>query len=762
MASHHAVASRMRGLTTALPSGLLLGLWLLASGHPASADGPSLVDLYPERREDGRVYVVGRWSDGAYTDALRDYPERRPDGSEVYVVLWGTGSYSVAVRQYPERRADGSTWFVRAWEDGAYTAQLITPPQSSPPVPLVPPQSSPPAPLVPPVERAAPAPAPARRILLIDGIDSTSDCPPGGGASLPAGFVANREFVRNLLPGDGLRVEVGGFSYSGRYLDCSTATSYAGPDVHAFGALRRPSQSAPDVWVPGYGPGDTCQGVERFSARLAQELRTLATQYPDDEIHLVGFSLGGLVAARGVMSLPSDLLTRIRSLIVLDSPVYVPVPSGNPLSSCSGSSASWRDLTGVTGMQGQLHAWYQRNPLPFRVVSVLQTPIGSALPQGHYFVGHGYDTGGGGGFFGFLLALGNVAVCLGTGGWACVALPLAPVAPTVFSWTDIGGAHGTVWGDPVTVSVFRATLASDVLLFGSVRAGGKPPLDAFTVTAEVGARVCGRTQTYSKGGLEGWHVLALPSQCAPPGSKVRLALAAPAAGSRRGEPVFLAPFTASNRSPAGRDSVPVGPGINPRADLTTRVTPPCTPPPVSGFGRVWSRHAEVRAGLVCAVQRELSLDNYTVQRFENGLMLWIRPTPELASLLPTDAAGNIFLLFGDDMSFIQVPDTWLLGDPGPGAETPPVGMVAASGGLGKVWRDLPGVRGRLGWAIEPEKVGGPWSPDPQAALNGATQAFLGGTLLWIPHQAGTAQYERDRWIYGLNDSTHTWVAFPDE
>lgn len=191
-------------------------------------------------------------------------------------------------------------------------------------------------------------------------------------------------------------------------------------------------------------------------------------------------------------------------------------------------------------------------------------------------------------------------------------------------------------------------------------------------------------------------------------------------------------------------------------------TQPCSSPPISGFGRVWSQNPSVRDWLVCAVQPETTMERYTVQRFQAGVILWIGP--ELGG--PSDTAGtvaDVIVLFRDNMTFTktQVAAAWVRGGTEPTPLTPPPGLFEPKGGLGRAWREFPGVRDRLGWATEAIRVGGSWSEDPQRALNGATQSFLNGTMYWIPYRAGTRQYLEDRWVYVLSYSTNQWMEFLD-
>ena len=129
--------------------------------------------------------------------------------------------------------------------------------------------------------------------------------------------------------------------------------------------------------------------------------------------------------------------------------------------------------------------------------------------------------------------------------------------------------------------------------------------------------------------------------------------------------------------------------------------------------------------------------------------------------------GVVLVLFQDNMTFARVSDTWEPGQPEPSPQTPPQGLYEPRERFGKAWREGAGVKDRLGWAIELEKKGGAWSPNPADALNGAAQGFLRGLMYWIPYKAGTASYTEDRWIYVLatlksdRSPGNSWLAFPD-
>ena len=149
------------------------------------------------------------------------------------------------------------------------------------------------------------------------------------------------------------------------------------------------------------------------------------------------------------------------------------------------------------------------------------------------------------------------------------------------------------------------------------------------------------------------------------------------------------------------------------------------------------------------------MENFVVQRFERGVMLCIQQSGFGWEW------GVVLVLFQDDMTFARVSDTWRAEQPEPSPQVPPAGLYEPQGRFGKVWREGAGVKDRLGWSIEPEKKGGPWSSDPAKALNGAAQGFQRGVMYWIPYKAGTPQYRDDRWIYVVTTTRYRWLAFTD-
>jgi hypothetical protein len=81
------------------------------------------------------------------------------------------------------------------------------------------------------------------------------------------------------------------------------------------------------------------------------------------------------------------------------------------------------------------------------------------------------------------------------------------------------------------------------------------------------------------------------------------------------------------------------------------------------------------------------------QHFEHGLMLWIK------------AEDRICVLFDDGLqpAYKVLMDAWDEGQPESDPSiAPPAGLYQPVRGFGLVWREEPGVRNRLGWAVDQE------------------------------------------------------------
>jgi hypothetical protein len=136
------------------------------------------------------------------------------------------------------------------------------------------------------------------------------------------------------------------------------------------------------------------------------------------------------------------------------------------------------------------------------------------------------------------------------------------------------------------------------------------------------------------------------------------------------------------------------------------------------------------------------------QDFENGFMLWYASTPQYI-LFPTEFTDQpqIFVLNGG-YRFDLYDDHWMEGetsfDP---TIIPPDGRYQPVDRLGKVWREQPGVRSKLGWAVAPEQaVGGRYQLPPGEMCNcvhsymadgqGNVLDMLQGVTVGSPRRAG--------------------------
>jgi hypothetical protein len=96
------------------------------------------------------------------------------------------------------------------------------------------------------------------------------------------------------------------------------------------------------------------------------------------------------------------------------------------------------------------------------------------------------------------------------------------------------------------------------------------------------------------------------------------------------------------------------------------------------------------------------------QAFQNGWMIWLAPISGANTASGSAQGPSIYVLYNTDLTstwpqWQGFDDLWEAGqsefDP---AITPPAGLYQPQRGFGKVWRDQPEVRARLGWATVPE------------------------------------------------------------
>lgn len=134
------------------------------------------------------------------------------------------------------------------------------------------------------------------------------------------------------------------------------------------------------------------------------------------------------------------------------------------------------------------------------------------------------------------------------------------------------------------------------------------------------------------------------------------------------------------------------------------------------FGLVWQSHPEVQGLVGCPTGSETAT-GVAFEQFEHGWMVQVSAPAQTQT-----GSKVVYVLFSDTGSAEAVPDTWVAGkDPVSTGQGPPAGLVEPQRDFGEVWREGPGVRGRLGWATAAER-----------GANGAWQPFQHGQMIWTP------------------------------
>ena len=123
------------------------------------------------------------------------------------------------------------------------------------------------------------------------------------------------------------------------------------------------------------------------------------------------------------------------------------------------------------------------------------------------------------------------------------------------------------------------------------------------------------------------------------------------------------------------------------------------------------------------------------QPFQNGFMIWLEYNQTI----------YIFYDLGDPPTYATYPNTFEEGDPerDPGI-TPPSGLLQPIRGFGKVWREQPEVRSRLGWATASESGFETW----QQRYEGFG---MHNVTIWMEGVGGT--------VYELAPMGQTWRVF---
>jgi hypothetical protein len=286
-----------------------------------------------------------------------------------------------------------------------------------------------------------------RKMILIQGIDSSSSC--NDDPTNPNSFAARRASVLNALASTGLDWDhVYGFSYGDAYADC-----IYGPIAASGAPLTWPAVGLTSGMVtPIYTPTETCNGVRDASVKLGALVDRLIGLYPGARFDLVAHSMGGLVASYYVATQdPSFIAQRIHSVILLDSPVNPGLSVSNPRTACGARNESWPDMSQGSSIIATINL--ARTTLRTRFVCVLATEmIGQALPGCPVVYTQNYTSGTEGAVGG---TIGGVLGCL-IFQPLCVFLPFAPVIGDYV--LDTAPVHSAVWHDPAALRTIAETV----------------------------------------------------------------------------------------------------------------------------------------------------------------------------------------------------------------------------------------------------------------------------------------------------------------
>ena len=169
-------------------------------------------------------------------------------------------------------------------------------------------------------------------------------------------------------------------------------------------------------------------------------------------------------------------------------------------------------------------------------------------------------------------------------------------------------------------------------------------------------------------------------------------------GTGTGEVIALDPATLGWTPLAGASASAVAAGATADAGLPTPTPAPLTGEPPAGFHRPagdlalrWESDARVQQALGWATAAEPTSSPAALQRFDNGVMLWVQAT------------GRIYAFLHDGRWFSYV-DEFREGDPeSDPAFSPPPGREQPLRGFGKVWREHADLRAAIGWALAKEE-----------------------------------------------------------
>lgn len=199
-----------------------------------------------------------------------------------------------------------------------------------------------------------------------------------------------------------------------------------------------------------------------------------------------------------------------------------------------------------------------------------------------------------------------------------------------------------------------------------------------------------------------------------------LALAALAVASACGARPTPTPTARPTATPTATPPAPTP--FYTRSPLVTPI-PGFTPSPVQcqstpqwGLGDVWNL---VRESVGCAVGPQVAFSGRSCL-FQSGLMIW-----------RGDVKVLYVLYYAGEPRLEVYADTYTVGEPAPALLPTPtraLGLLIAEppGPFGKLWREVAGVRERLGWCVSAEAA----EPCPVRAFEGIAQDCERGVLLW--------------------------------
>ncbi len=171
----------------------------------------------------------------------------------------------------------------------------------------------------------------------------------------------------------------------------------------------------------------------------------------------------------------------------------------------------------------------------------------------------------------------------------------------------------------------------------------------------------------------------------------------------------------------GPTATPVPQTPTPIPPTPTPALPSCSITPILGFGSIWSTYPQVRARLGCPVELESSRWSGE-ETFVHGYMFW------RSDLL------LVYVLY-DDHTWQSYADTWQEGQlEWDTTIVAPSGLYQPKRGFGRVWREQPGVRDKIGWATTTER-----------GLGASYQAYQGGLMIWSDVQGSFVLFNDGTW-----------------